>query len=70
MKTAYKFKISSKCGTLESEESYYTTLAKLCREYGLNYRKYQRLLKYNDFITFFDPLNNRNIIEIERITIN
>lgn len=70
MKIAYKYKISSKCGMLENEESHYTTLAKLCREHGLKYRKYQRLLKYNDFITFFDPLNSRNIIEIERITIN
>lgn len=69
MKIAYKFKISSKCGTIENKESYYTTLAKLCRENGLKYRKYQRLLKYNNFITFFDPLNNRNIIEIERINI-
>lgn len=70
MKIAYKYKISSKCGTIENEKSYYTTLAKLCRSHGLKYRKYQRLLKYNNFITFFDPLNSRNIIEIERITIN
>ena len=70
MKIAYKFKTYSLCKSVKSDECYYTTLAKLCRYHQLNYRKYQRLLKYNDFITFFDPLNCRNIIEIERITIN